>query len=111
MRNLPIIIGISAICACAAELPVCEEFNGEEHAQCVATDRAALVTSTFDGYVQYEYYGPNGRKGVIVLEGDGVYAATGARVLDVASVPSEDREGYLREVFDAVMDDIGWEVN
>jgi hypothetical protein len=32
-------------------------------------------------------------------------------VLDVASVPSEDREGYLREVFDAVMDDIGWEVN
>ena len=48
MRHLPIIIGIAAMAAFAHDMPICEEFAGEQHIQCVATDKAAVVISTFN---------------------------------------------------------------
>ena len=107
MRNLPIIIGIAAACAFSAELPICEEFAGEDHIQCVSTDKAAVVISTFADAVQYEFYAADGRKGYIYLDG-GVIANTGKRHLKVAAIPAENKDDYIREVFNAVMDDIKW---
>lgn len=108
MRNLPVVIGIAACGAIATEMPICEEFAGEGHIQCVATDGGAVVISRFDDGVQYEFYMPDGQKGYIYLDG-GVVANSGKRRLEVASIPSDDREGYIREVFEAVMEDIEWD--
>lgn len=109
MRNLPIIIGIAAVAAFAGQpLPICEEFQGEEHIQCVSTEKAAVIISNFtDGSVQYEFYTAEGGKGYIYLDG-GVYASTAKRHLKVASIPSDNADEYIREVFDAVMTDIKW---
>ena len=107
MRHLPVIIGIAAACAFSAELPICEEFAGENHIQCVSTDKAAVVISTFSDAVQYEFYAADGRKGYIYLDG-GVIANTWKRHLKVASIPAENKDEYIREVFNAVMDDIKW---
>jgi hypothetical protein len=110
MRNLPIVIGIAAIAAMAHDMPICEEFAGEEHIQCVSTDRAAVVISHFGDSVQYEFYTADGNKGYIYLDG-GVTANTAKRHLKVASIPADDKDEYVREVFDAVMDDIHWQHN
>jgi hypothetical protein len=107
MRNLPVVIGIAACGAFAAELPICEEFAGEKHIQCVATESAAVIISTFEGARQYEFYMADGKKGYVYLDG-GVIANTGKRRLEVAVVPAADGDEYVREVFNAVMDDIGW---
>lgn len=108
MRNLPIVIGVAAIAAFASQpLPICEEFAGEEHIQCVASDKAAVIISRFDDSVQYEFYTADGGKGYIVLDG-GVYASTARRHLKVESIPADDAEEYIRDVFNAVMDDIKW---
>ena len=107
MRNLPIVIGIAAVAAFAGRpLPICEEFAGEEHIQCVSSDKAAVIISHFDDGVQYEFYTVEG-KGYIYLDG-GVHVSTGKRHLDLASIPSENPDDYIRDVFDAVMDDIKW---
>ena len=108
MRNLPVIIGIVAACAFADELPICEEFHGEEHIRCVSTDEGAVVISNFADAVQYEFYAADGRKGYIYLDG-GVIANTARRHLKVASIPAENKDAYIREVFNAVMADIHWE--
>lgn len=110
MRNLPVIIGIAAIAAFAHEMPICEEFAGEEHIRCVSTESAAVIISTFSDGVQYEFYTADGQKGYVYLDG-GIVAGSAKRRLDVAAIPNEDREEYVREVFNAVMDDIGWQVN
>ena len=111
MRHLPVIIGIAAACsAFAAELPICEEFAGENHIQCVSTDKAAVVISTFADAVQYEFYAADGRKGYIYLDG-GVIANTAQRHLQVATIPAENKDEYVQEVFNAVMDDIQWGKN
>ena len=107
MRHLPVIIGIAAACVFSAELPICEEFAGENHIQCVSTDRGAVVISTFADAVQYEFYAADGSKGYIYLDG-GVTANTGKRHLKVAHIPAENKDDYIREVFNAVMDDIKW---
>ncbi len=110
MRNLPIIIGIAAMAAFAHDMPICEEFAGEQHIQCVVTDKAAVVISTFNDSVQYEFYTADGHKGYIYLDG-GVVASTSKRHLNVATIPAEDADEYVREVFNAVMDDIEWVKN
>ena len=108
MRNLPVILGIAAAAAFAEQLPICEEFAGEDHIQCVSTDRAAVIISTFeDGSVQYEFYTTDGGKGYIYIDG-GVYASTAKRHLKVAAIPAENKDEYIREVFNAVTDDIKW---
>lgn len=107
MRNLPIIIGIAAMAAFAHEMPICEEFIGERHIQCVSTDKAAVVISTFNESVQYEFYTADGHKGYIYLDG-GVVANTGKRHLNVATIPAENVDEYVQAVIDAVMDDIKW---
>lgn len=107
MKNLPIILGIAAIAAMAQEFPICEEFSGEKNITCVAGEENAVVISRFDdGSVGYEFYTKQG-KGYIYLDG-GVYARSAKRGLSVAEIPSEDKEGYIAEVFNAVMDDIAW---
>lgn len=110
MRNLPIIIGITAISCMAHDLPVCEEFVNEPHIQCVATDEAAVIITRFDDSTQYEYYTKSGKKGYIYLDG-GVVANTSKHHLQVASIPADDADEYIREVFNLVMDDINWEHN
>jgi hypothetical protein len=108
MRNLPIVIGIVEACVFADQLPVCEEFAGEEHIQCVSTDRAAVIISRFDDSVQYEFYTADGHKGYIYLDG-GVTVNTAKRHMDIAAIPADDKDEYVREVFNAVMDDIHWQ--
>ena len=110
MRNLPIIIGIAAMAAIAHEMPICEEFAGENHIQCVSTDKAAVVISTFNDSVQYEFFTSDGHKGYIYLDG-GVIASTAKHHLKVASIPAENADEYVQEVFNAVMDDIQWGQN
>ena len=63
MRHLPIIIGIAAMAAFAHDMPICEEFAGEQHIQCVSTDKAAVVISTFNAGVPYESFTSEGPKG------------------------------------------------
>jgi hypothetical protein len=109
-RNLPIIIGISTMVAFAHEMPICEEFIGEEHIQCVATDKAAVIISTFNDSVQYEFYTDDGHKGYIYFDG-GVVANTSKRHLKVATIPTENADEYVQEVFNVVMDDIQWGKN
>ena len=104
MRNLPIVIGIAAMAAFAHEMPICEEFAGEQHIQCVSTDKAAVVISTFKSHTA------DGHKGYIYLDG-GVIASTAKRHLEVATIPAENVDEYVQEVFNAVMDDIQWVKN
>jgi hypothetical protein len=110
MRNLPIIIGIAAVAVFASHpLPICEEFNGEDHIHCVSTEKAAVIISQFeDGSRQYEFYTADGGKGYIYLDG-GVYASTAKRQLNLPTIPVEDTDAYIREIIEAVTDDIGWD--
>ncbi len=111
MKNLPVIVGIAAISCFAHDLPICEEFAGEPHIQCVATDEAAVIITRFDDdSSQYEYYTKSGKKGFIYLNG-GVVANTSKHRLQVASIPADDADEYIREVFNMVMDDINWQHN
>lgn len=107
-RNLPIIIGIATMVAFADEMPICEEFIGE-NIQCVATDRAAVVISTYNDSVQYEFYTDDGHEGYIYLDG-GVVANTSTRHQKVATIPTENAD-YVQEVFNAVMNDNQWDKN
>ena len=110
MRHLPIIIGIAAMAAFAHDMPICEECAGEQHIQCVSTDKAAVIISTFNDSVQYEFFTSDGHKGYIYIDG-GVIASTAKRHLKVASIPAENADEYVQEVFNAVMDDIQWGQN
>lgn len=107
MNKIFAIIGMAAVGAMAADLPICEEFNGESNVECVAGETSAVIISHFtDGSVAYEFFTAKG-KGYVQIDG-GIFARSAKRALDVANIPAEDKERYIAEVFDAVMDDIAW---
>lgn len=109
MRHLPVIIGFGmAVALGAAELPVCEEFAGEENITCVRSGDVAVITSMSANGRSMEFY-KGGKKAYLELSKDGrVVASTGSRLLDVAKVPAEDFERYVAELLDGLMEDISW---
>lgn len=94
----------------AVDLPICEEFNLEFGVDCVATEtQAVIITYHEDGSRTYEFYA-NGQKVYIELgeNSNSIYANSGKRSLAVNTIPSDDKEEYIRAVFDAVLDDINY---
>jgi hypothetical protein len=92
----------------AAELPICEEFNGEAHVSCVATDSAAVITTMSEYGKTVEFF-KNGKKAYFEVGADGsVIASSGVRSLELDVIPSDDEGAYLQELLDAVLDDIAW---
>lgn len=110
MRKILFTIMVVAISAFAVDLPICEEFNLEFGVDCVATEtQAVIITYHEDGSRSYEYFA-NGQKVYIELgeNHNSIYANSGKRSLAVANIPSEDKEEYIRQVFDAVLTDIDY---
>jgi len=109
MRNIAVIAGLGlAAMAMSAELPVCEEFAGEENISCVRSGDVAVITSMSATGRSMEFY-KGGKKAYMELSSDGrVVASSGLRLLDVAKVPAEDVEKYVAELLDGLMEDIAW---
>ena len=107
--NLPIIAGISlCVSAFSAELPICEEFAGEENISCVAGDSLAVITSRSPEGRTYEFYSGD-RKAYLELSADGaILASSGVRALELPGIPTDSTERYISEVLDAILDDIAW---
>lgn len=94
----------------AVEPPICEEFNLEFGVDCVATEKqAVIITYHEDGSRTYEYFN-DGKKAYLELGANhnSIYANSGKRSLAVANIPSDDKEEYIRQVFDAVLTDIDY---
>lgn len=109
MRNIAVIAGIVMMgTAMGAELPICEEFTGEESVHCVRGDDFAVVTTKSPEGTTYEFY-QGSRKAYVEVGNDGsMFASSGIRKIDVAMIPAEDRGGYVWEVVKAVTADIGF---
>ncbi len=110
MRKILFTIMAVAISAFAVDLPICEEFNLEFGVDCVSTDKqAVIITYHEDGSRTYEYFN-DGKKAYLELGANhnSIYANSGKRSLAVANIPSDDKEEYIRQVFDAVLTDIDY---
>lgn len=108
MRKILFTIAVMATFCFSANLPICEEFNGEKNVQCVSGEKQAVIITTHeDGSKTYEFF-VGDKKAYIELGENTIYASSGLRTLDVAKIPSEDVEKYVSEVFGAVVDDIGF---
>lgn len=106
MRKILLAIALMAISAFAVDLPICEEFNLEFGVDCVATEtQAVIITYHEDGSRTYEYYA-NGQKAYLEVGENKIYASSGKRTLAVNNIPSDDKDGYITEVFNAVLEDI-----
>ena len=91
-----------------AELPVCEEFAGDENITCVRGDSSAVIASMTEEGKSLEFWRGD-RKAYMEVSKDGhVYASSGWRHLEVMAIPAEDAERYLAEVLESLMDDIAW---
>lgn len=108
MRHIPVIIGISCAVCFGAELPVCEEFNGEENIVCVSGDSTAVITSVSVTGRSYEFFVKDKKAYLEISEDGGLVASSGIRALDVARIPADDPDRYISEVIDGLMDDIAW---
>ena len=94
----------------AAELPICEEFNGETAVQCVeAGGKAIISTAEQGGRRTYEFFTEKGKAFVEFAE-NGIYAVTAKRKLYLDSLPvtGDAKAIYENDVIGAVLDDIGW---
>lgn len=109
MRNIPVIIGLAmAMGVAAAELPVCQEFEGEKNISCVRSDSVAVISSMSANGRSIEFFKGH-KKAYLELSKDGrVVASTGSRLLDVARIPAEDTEKYLEEVMESLMEALNW---
>lgn len=110
MRNISILAGIALLTGSvmAAELPVCEEFAGEEAVHCVSGNDFAVITTKSPEGTTYEFF-QGSRKAYVEVSADGrLYASSGSRRLQVATIPAEDRGEYVWEVVKAVTGDIGF---
>jgi len=111
MRNISVfgIAALTAGLAFSAELPICEEFEGER-VQCVREGDRAVVVSREGETVTYEFYVKD-RKGVVELKGEtAAFARSYLRRLSLDSIPvGEEKYGeYTAELMASVLDDIGW---
>ena len=104
--NIPFLCGM----ALATETPICEEFAGEPHIQCVAEGEQAIVISRTAESVSYELYKDGKKAFVEVRNGVGVFAKTAARKLALDSIPvkADEAARYVGDVISAVTDDIDW---
>lgn len=109
MRHISVIAGLGLACGVmGAELPVCEEFEGEENINCVRGDSSAVITSMSATGRSLEFF-IGGRKAYLEISNDGrIVASSGIRILDVARIPAEDTEKYISEVLESLMEDIAW---
>ena len=111
MRNIPVIIGLAVACSMAVELPICEEYVGEENISCTATDSAAVITSYGSDGKTIEFYA-NGQKAYLEIGSDGhLLASSGRRMLNLDAIPVDidGDNGYLEELLDGLLDDIAWQ--
>lgn len=107
MRKLFVTLAVLANFS-LAELPICAEFQGEKNVQCVSgKNQAVIITTHADSTKTYEFFVGN-KKAYIELGENKIYASSGLRHLDVAKIPAEDTERYISEVFDSVIEDIGF---
>lgn len=109
MRNIAVTAGLMlTVCAMGAELPVCEEFAGEENISCVRSGDMAVISSLTPTGRSIEFF-KGDRKGYMEISNDGsVLASSGIRLLSVERIPSEDTERYLSELMDSIVEDIGF---
>jgi hypothetical protein len=83
----------------ANDLPICEEYAGEENISCVAGERHAVIISYHkDGSRTYEYFKDN-RKIYLEYGENYVYASDGRRTLDLDHIPNENKTAYIDELF------------
>jgi hypothetical protein len=103
-----IIFTICAITAMAmgADMPICEEYEGEPNVSCVTGDnRAVLITQHADGSRSYEYFKDN-RKIYLEIGENYVYASDGKRKIDVSPIPNNDHVAYIDELFYGLIDSL-----
>lgn len=106
MRKTFLTIAILAAFAVSAELPICEEYEGEQNISCVAGEKQAVIISYHkDGSRTYEFF--KGDKKVYLEYGDKyVYASDGRRKLDLDTIPSADKIAYIDELFFGLIESI-----
>lgn len=108
MRKLLFTIAILATFTFSANLPICEEFKGEKNITCLKGEKQAVIITTHaDGSKTYEFF-VGDKKAYIELGESKIYASSGLRHMDVAKIPAEDVERYVRDVFESVVEDIGF---
>ena len=117
MKNIAIICGLAASLSMGMELPVCEEFEGE-NITCERSDHAAVILTTHDdGGKTLEFFHSvknNTKKAYMEISADGsLYASSGKRHLYLSRIPTaedgaEAAEAFLYEVLLSVVDDIGF---
>jgi len=108
MRKLFVTIALMATFTFSANLPICEEFKGEKNVKCIKGEKQAVIITTHaDGSKTYEFF-VGDKKAYIELGENKIYASSGLRHLNVAKIPAEDTERYISEVFDSVIEDIGF---
>ena len=108
MRNIPVICGIAAAMAIGAELPVCEEFSGEENISCVRSDSVAVISSISSSGRSIEFFSGS-RKAYLEISTDGaILASSGFRKLELATIPTDSTEYYISEVLEGILEDISF---
>lgn len=99
------IIALSAF-ALANDLPICEEFEGEQNISCVAGENTAVIISYHsDGGRSYEFY-KNDRKIYMETNQTYVFASDGRRKIELDSIPSSDKIAYIDELFFGLIESI-----
>ena len=107
-RFIPVAAGLAMGMAMAAETPVCAEFEGEQNITCVQNDSVAVISSISATGRSIEFYKGH-RKGYIEISEDGsIYASSGTRYIGIPAIPAEDKEGYIGELMESILDDIVW---
>lgn len=106
MRKTFLTIAILAAFAVSAELPICEEYEGEQNISCVAGENTAVIISYHsDGGRSYEFY-KNDRKIYMETNQTYVFASDGRRKIELDSIPSMDKTAYLDELFFGLIESI-----
>ena len=101
-------VGMALGLSMGADMPVCEEFEGEENVSCVQSGDVAVITSMSESGKSYEIY-KAGRKAYLEVSTDGsFYASSGLRHISLPKVPAEDTERYMAELFESLLDDIAY---
>ena len=104
MRKMLFTILTLGALAFGADMPICEEYEGEPNVSCVTGDnRAVLITQHADGSRTLEYFKDN-RKIYLEIGENYVYASDGTRKIDVSPIPSSDHVAYIDELFYGLID-------
>lgn len=106
MRKLFLTISVLACAVFSHDLPICEEFIGEQHITCIRGDHDAVITVLHaDGSRTYEFW-HNNKKIYMEYSEKSILAVSPKRKMNVAHIPAEDVDQYVSEVLDALLDDL-----